>query len=134
MASALPTSTTSVAPSCNRSSALLTAGYAAAVASAIAAAPNGDQISDKTEAQLEQSFAGAETIAKLEPQYAKQIIAGAQSSFVDGADWAYVAGIVAILLGFALVYFFFPKKDKEQELLAEYAEEDTAPPVTSRSR
>ena len=105
--------------------ALLTAGYAAAVASAIAAAPNGNQISDKTEAQLEQSFAGAETIAKLEPQYAKQIIAGAQSSFVDGADWAYLAGIVAILLGFALVYFFFPKKDKEQELLATYAEQDT---------
>src|SRR5262249_4185903 len=40
--------------------ALLTAGYSAAVASAIAAAPNGNQINDKTEAQLEQSFAGAE--------------------------------------------------------------------------
>jgi DHA2 family multidrug resistance protein-like MFS transporter len=111
--------------------ALLTAGYAAAVASAIAAAPNGNQISDKTEAQLEQSFAGAETIAKLEPQYAKQIIAGAQSSFVDGADWAYLAGIVAIVLGFALVYFFFPKRDKEQELLAEYVEQDAKPGVTS---
>jgi len=86
---------------------------------------------DKTEAQLEQSFAGAETIAKLEPQYAKQIIAGAQSSFVDGADWAYVAGIVAILLGFALVYFFFPKKDKEKELLATYADQDTESGVTS---
>ncbi|MFL6242522.1 MAG: MFS transporter, partial [Acidimicrobiia bacterium] len=76
-------------------------------------------------------FAGAETIAKVEPQYAKQIIAGAQSSFVDGADWAYVAGIVAILLGFALVFFFFPKKEKEQELLAEYVEQDTEPGVTS---
>jgi len=111
--------------------ALLTAGYAAAVASAIAAAPNGDQISDKTEAQLEQSFAGAENIAQLEPQYAKQILAGAKSSFLDGANWAYTAAIVAILLGAALVYFFYPRKDKEQELLAEYAEEDTASPVTS---
>jgi MFS transporter, DHA2 family, multidrug resistance protein len=111
--------------------ALLTAGYAAAVASAIAAAPNGNQISDKTEAQLEQSFAGAENIAKLEPQYAQQILAGAKSSFVDGANWAYTAGIVAILIGMAIVFFFYPRKDKEQELLAEYLEEDTASPVTS---
>jgi len=106
--------------------ALLTAGYSAAVASAIAAAPNGNQINDKTEAQLEQSFAGAENIAKVAPQYAKQIIAGAQSSFVDGADWAYVAGIVAILLGFAIVFFFFPKRDEEKRLLESYADEDTA--------
>jgi DHA2 family multidrug resistance protein-like MFS transporter len=105
--------------------ALLTAGYSAAVASAIAAAPNGDQISDKTEAQLQQSFAGAENIAELAPQYAQQILAGARSSFVDGADWAYVAGVVAILLGAALVYFFYPKKDEEKRLLEEYHEEDT---------
>jgi len=107
--------------------ALLTAGYSAAVASAIAASPNSNQVNDKTEAQLEQSFAGAENIAKAAPQYAKQILAGAKSSFVDGADWAYLAGIVAILLGFAVVFFFYPRKDDEQRLLAEYAEEDTAP-------
>jgi Na+/melibiose symporter-like transporter len=106
--------------------ALLTAGYSAAVASAIAASPNKSQINDKTEAQLEQSFAGAENIAKAAPQYAKQIIAGAQSSFVDGADWAYVAGIVAILLGFVIVFFFFPKNEKEKQLLASYVDEDTA--------
>jgi MFS transporter, DHA2 family, multidrug resistance protein len=107
--------------------ALLTAGYSAAVASAIAASPNSSQVSDKTEAQLEQSFAGAENIAKAAPQYANQILAGAKSSFVDGADWAYLAGIVAVVLGFAVVFFFYPKKDDEQRLLAEYAEEDTAP-------
>jgi predicted PurR-regulated permease PerM len=111
--------------------ALLTAGYSAAVASAIAASPNKSQINDKTQAQLEQSFAGAESIAKAAPQYAKQIIAGAQSSFVDGADWAYVAGIVAILLGFVIVFFFYPKKDSEQRLLAEYAEEGAAPVAES---
>jgi DHA2 family multidrug resistance protein-like MFS transporter len=107
--------------------ALLTAGYAAAVASSIAAAPNGDQISDKTEAQLQQSFAGAESIAELEPQYAPQILAGAKSAFVDGSDWAYLAGIVAIVLGAALVFFLYPKKDDEQKLLELYFEEDTAP-------
>jgi MFS transporter, DHA2 family, multidrug resistance protein len=107
--------------------ALLTAGYSAAVASAIAAAPNSSQISNTTQDQLQQSFAGAENVAKLNPQYAKQIIAGAQSSFVDGADWAYLAGIVAILLGAALVFFLFPKKEQEDRLLAEYQEEDTSP-------
>ena len=107
--------------------ALLTAGYSAAVASAIAAAPNGDQISDQTEAQLQQSFAGAEKIAQLAPQYSQQILAGAKQSFVDGADWAYVAGIIAILVGFVLVFFLFPRKDREQELLVEYHEEDTTP-------
>jgi MFS transporter, DHA2 family, multidrug resistance protein len=106
--------------------ALLTAGYSAAVASAIAAAPNRDQISDQTEAQLQQSFAGAEKIAQLAPQYSQQILAGARQSFVDGADWAYVAGIAAILLGAALVFFLFPKKQREVELLAEYQKEDTA--------
>src|SRR5207248_10977562 len=99
----------------------------AAVASAIAECTTRAQVNDKTEAQLGQSFAGAENLAKAAPQYAKKILAGAKSSFVDGADWAYLAGIVAIVLGFAVVFFFYPKKDEEQRLLAEYAEEDTAP-------
>ncbi len=64
---------------------------------------------------------GPRTSPRRNPQYAKQIIAGAKSSFVDGADWAYLAGIVAILLGFVVVFFFYPKKDEEQRLLAEYA-------------
>jgi DHA2 family multidrug resistance protein-like MFS transporter len=113
--------------------ALLTAGYSAAVASAIASAPNGNEISNTTKDQLQQSFAGAENVAKLAPQYSSQIIAGAQSSFVDGADWAYVAGIIAVLVGFTLVYFFFPKKDDEKRLRSEYAREDTAPVAASPS-
>ena len=46
--------------------------------------------------------------------------------FLDGDDWAYTAGIVAILLGAALVFFLFPKKDEETRLLAEFHAEDTA--------
>ena len=104
--------------------ALLTAGYAAAVAAAIAASPNPEQISDSTEAQLQKSFAGAEQIAGQHPQYADAITAGAKTSFLDGADWAYTAGIVAILLGATLVYFLFPQRDEERSLLAEYQAED----------
>jgi hypothetical protein len=109
--------------------ALLTAGYAAAVASAIAAAPASaqKQITDGVQAQLTKSFAGAEAVAQQFPQYAKQITAGARQSFLDGADWAYTAGIVAILLGATLVFFMFPRKDREKELLAQYHQDDSQP-------
>ena len=104
--------------------ALLTAGYAAAVAAAIATAPNQEQISDGVASQLTKSFASAESIAAQYPQYASQITAGAKQSFLDGADWAYTAGIVAILLGATLVFFMFPRKDEEERLLVAYAAED----------
>jgi MFS transporter, DHA2 family, multidrug resistance protein len=104
--------------------ALLTAGYAAAVSAAIAAAPNKEQITDGVASQLTKSFAGAEEIAEQHPQYASQITAAAKESFLDGADWAYTAGIVAILLGAALVFFIFPKKAEEERLLAAYHAED----------
>ena len=49
----------------------------------------------------------------------------AKQSFLDGDQWAYTAGLVAVLLGAALVFFMFPKKDEEERLLAEYHAEDT---------
>jgi DHA2 family multidrug resistance protein-like MFS transporter len=104
--------------------ALLTAGYASAVAAAIAAAPDREKITDETATQLTKSFAGAEEMAEQYPQYASQITAGAKESFLDGADWAYTAGIVAILLGAVLVFFLFPKKEDEERLLAQYHTED----------
>ena len=54
----------------------------------------------------------------------QQIIAGARQSFLDGADWAYLAGVIAVLLGAALVAWRFPKHDKELELLERYRDED----------
>ena len=72
--------------------ALLTAGYAAARSHAIAGAPSADQITDSVQAQLTKSFSSAEATAEQYPQYADQIIAGAKTSFLDGADWAYMAG------------------------------------------
>jgi MFS family permease len=104
--------------------ALLTAGYASAAAVAIAG--SGKQISDSVQNQLTKSFAGAEEIAKQYPQYASQITAAAKTSFLQGDQWAYTAGVVAVLLGAALVFFLFPKKQEEEELLARYHEEDTA--------
>ena len=110
--------------------ALLTAGYAAAAGAAIASAPNGQQVSDDVASQLTKSFAGAEQIAEQYPQYATSITAGAKASFLDGADWAYSAGIIAILLGATVIFFLFPKMADEEELLARYHAEDTgAKPV-----
>jgi hypothetical protein len=106
--------------------ALLTAGYASAMSGLIAGVPNHEEITDTTQAQLVQSFAGAEGVAQQYPQYAQQIVAGAQQSFLDGANWAYVAGIAAVLLGAALVFFLFPKPQHERELLEEYAAEDAS--------
>jgi len=105
--------------------ALLTAGYAAAVAAAVAADPNKQQITNSTEAALQKSFASAASVAQRYPQYASQITAAAKASFLAGDQWAYLAGIVAILLGAVIVFFLFPKKDEEQKLLAEYHAEDT---------
>jgi DHA2 family multidrug resistance protein-like MFS transporter len=105
--------------------ALLTAGYASAVGAAIAGAPNQEKITDNVESQLTKSFAGAEEIAEQYPQYATQITAGAKESFLDGADWAYTAGIVAILLGATVVFFLFPRREDEERLLARYHAEDT---------
>ena len=107
--------------------ALLTAGYAAAAATAIAAAPNNQQINDSVQNQLTKSFAGAEAVAEQHPQHASQITAAAKQSFLDGDQWAYTAGIVAVLLGAVLVFFLFPRKDEEQELLARYQAEDAVP-------
>jgi hypothetical protein len=106
--------------------ALLTAGYASAFAGMIAASPQASSVSDEVSSQLQKSFASAEAVADQYPQYSDQITAAAQQSFVDGQDWAYLAGIVAILVGAALVWFFFPDRDSERALLRQYADEDAS--------
>lgn len=104
--------------------ALLTAGYATAFGKAIAANPDAAQISDSVVNQLEKSFAGAASIAQQYPQYSTQIINEAKEAFVRGQDWAFLAGILAVVAGAALVFFAFPRRDAERELLAAYAAED----------
>ena len=106
--------------------ALLTAGYGAAAAAAIAAAPDNAQVNESVQSQLTKSFAGAESVAERYPQYASQITAAAKQSFLDGDQWAYSAGVIAVVLGAALVLFFFPRKREEDELLARYHAEDAA--------
>jgi predicted MFS family arabinose efflux permease len=109
--------------------AILTAGYAAAVASAVAASPDKDLVTNSVQAELEKSFASAADTAQRYPHYAAQITAGAKASFLAGDQHAYIAGIVAILLGAALVYLRFPRQRREEELLREYQAQDTFTPL-----
>jgi EmrB/QacA subfamily drug resistance transporter len=102
--------------------ALLTAGYAAAVNEAIANSPH--NVTSDVESELTKSFSSAADTATQFPRYSDQIIAGAKASFLQGDAWAYLAGIVAVLLGAALVFFCFPKGEEEKRLLASYAAED----------
>ena len=104
--------------------ALLTAGYAAAASAAITA--SGKHVSDSVESQLTKSFDGAEAIAQQYPPSIQQnIIDGAKASFLHGDQWAYLAGIVAVLVGATVVFLFFPKRDDERRLLDEYHAQDT---------
>jgi DHA2 family multidrug resistance protein-like MFS transporter len=110
--------------------ALLTAGYASAISSAIAASPNKDKVTDGVQSELTKSFASAASTAEQYPQYSAQITSAAKESFLQGDDWAYTAGLVAILLGATLVFFCFPKKAEEEALLASYLVEDRAGTVS----
>jgi MFS transporter, DHA2 family, multidrug resistance protein len=103
--------------------ALLTAGYTSAMGAAIAG--GGHQVSQQTQATLQLSFASAENLAAKHPQYASQITAAAQSSFLKGDQWAYLAAMIAILIGMALVFRLFPKQDAENALRAAYRSSDT---------
>jgi hypothetical protein len=106
--------------------ALLTAGYAAAFAAAIGALPTQYQqnISSSIEAELQKSFSSAAALSLQYPQYTSEIMAAAKASFLEGCDWAYLAGVIAVLVGGAIVFFKFPKMDEEERLLALYQEED----------
>jgi MFS transporter, DHA2 family, multidrug resistance protein len=105
--------------------ALLTAGYASAFVSAIGSSSGSSKVTPEIQSELTKSFAGAEQVAQQYPKYADQITAAAKASFLQGDDWAYTAGVVAIALGAVLVFFCFPHKEEEQRLLREYAAQDT---------
>jgi hypothetical protein len=104
--------------------ALLTAGYAAAAGSLISS--SGKNVSASTQAELTKSFASAADTASRYPAATQEkIIAGAKTAFLQGDQWAYTAGIVAVALGAVLVFFFFPRHEEEERLLAEYHDADS---------
>ncbi len=103
---------------------LLTAGYAAAMGTAIAA--SGQDITATTQSELQLSYSSAEDLASQYPEYADQIKTAATSSFLQGDQLAYLAGLGAVLVGVGLTFFLFPKKDDERRLRTEFLAEDEA--------
>jgi EmrB/QacA subfamily drug resistance transporter len=111
----------------------LTAGYAAAAGAAITT--SGRNVTQSVESELTKSFSSAATAAQRYPASIQDnIVAAAQSSFLKGDQWAYLAGIIAVLLGAVLVFFLFPKRDAEKRFLAEYAAEDVGEGPTPKSK
>jgi MFS transporter, DHA2 family, multidrug resistance protein len=107
--------------------AVLTAGYASAAGALIDS--SGKNVTDSTQAELTKSFSSAADLAqRYPPSMHDQIVAGAKTAFLHGDQWAYLAGLIAVLLGAVLVFFVFPKRQEEEELLARYRVEDAGPP------
>src|SRR5262245_36203094 len=105
--------------------ALLTAGYASAAGAAVAS--SGAPINSNVQSELTKSFSSAaDTASRYPASVQDNIIAAAKTSFLQGDQWAYTAGVVAVLLGATLVFFCFPRVEREQELLARYGAEDAA--------
>ena len=106
--------------------ALLTAGYAAAMGTAVAS--SGQDVTATTQSQLQLSFASAADLAAANPEYSAQIMSAARQSFLDGDQLAYLAGLGAVLIGMGLTFFVFPRKDEELRLRVAFQAEDEATP------
>ncbi len=102
--------------------ALLVAGYAAAMGTAISS--SGQDVTATTQSELQLSYASAANLATANPEYSDQILAAAKQSFLDGDQFAYLAGLGAVLVGMGLTFFVFPKKEDELELREAYHQED----------
>jgi MFS transporter, DHA2 family, multidrug resistance protein len=103
--------------------AFLTAGYAAAASAAITA--SGDNVSNNVQSELTKSFSSASDAAKQYPaNIQNDIVSAAKTSFLQGDQWAYLAGIIAVVLGFVIVFLLFPRFRQEKAMLEEFAAED----------
>lgn len=103
--------------------AILTAGYASELGKKVHAAAETEHISDQVQSTLTKSFSSAADLAERYPSRAEEIIAAARDSFVHGDLAAYAVAIGIVGLGALIVALFFPRFDKERELLARYAAE-----------
>ena len=119
-------SATSAARSCSRSSARCsTAGYAAAVSAAHRRRP--ERRPDHEQHAGPTHEVVLERRGRRRPVPAVRVCDHGRGQDVvpRRRRWAYLAGIIAVLVGGAIVFFLFPKKADEERLLAEYHAQDT---------
>src|SRR5262249_3705753 len=93
--------------------ALLAAGFASAMDASIAASTESADVTSRITSQLQMSYASAASMAQQYPQYASQITAAAKTSFLAGDQYAYFAGIIAIVIGLGLILLKYPKHEDE---------------------
>ncbi len=106
---------------------LLVVRYSRDIAAAFSAAPADEQsqLSDQAITLMTQSFTGAEEAAQSLPsQYSASLVEAARQAFTDGANVAYAAALLAVVAGLVVIVTLYPRKDREIEILAKYAEED----------
>jgi len=100
----------------------------------VAIATSGKSVSDNVQSELTKSFSSASDAAKQYPANIQhEIVSAAKTSFLHGDQWAYTAGIVAVLLGATIVFFKFPRHAEEEHLLAAYAAQDAERVVTDEA-
>ena len=105
--------------------ALLTAGYAAAASAAIAASPEQARVTENVEGELTKSFSSAADLAAAVPApQPNRSSPPPRPPSCRATSGPTPPGIVAIVLGAALVFFLFPKNDEERRLLEQYRAED----------
>jgi len=105
--------------------AILTAAYASDVARQLV----GTSVQNNAQVTtiLERSYGSAAAFAKTtDPKTQQAIIEGAKQSFLHGANYAYATGALFIVVGGIIVFFLFPKKQKELDLMAEFERVDAA--------
>ena len=105
---------------------ILTAGYAAAMAKSLGSATDLESMTASTQAALQVSYASAADVSAQYPQYSAQILQAAQDAFLGGSNWAYLAAVIAVLIGGALVLLRLPGAKAEAALLADYARADSS--------
>jgi hypothetical protein len=104
--------------------ALLTAGYASAMGTAISS--SGADVTADTQSQLQLSYASAADLAAADPEYGDEILSAAQTSFLEGDQLAYLAGLGAVGIGMGLTWAFFPRKDEELRMRDAFHAADAA--------
>ena len=109
---------------------LLVVRYSKDITDAFNAAPAAEQseLSNQAVTLMTESFTGAEQVAQsVDPQYSASLIEAAKQAFTDGANVAYASALVAVAIGLVIIVALYPRKQEEEQILAQYAETDTVP-------
>ncbi len=114
---------------------LLVIRYSQDIAEAFDTAPADEQsqLSDQAVSLMMQSFTGAQEAAQSLPaQYSASLIEAARQAFTDGANMAYASALLAVVAGLVVVVTLYPRKDRETEILAQYAQQDQPEAASAR--